>query len=276
MSLVKEPVQQPRKSPKKHRYSAFTPVRKGGFAPVLPGSGWLFAYSPCRNRLKPPKEPGILRVQFSFPGSRPEAGKPHRQRVSGEQAGSSEAAERKEAEQEAEVLRPPRSFPPPGGSSPAPGSRSCTARSAKHPADGTRPRPGAHPLRFPPPVRRDRKQNSPERRTKKRKRGIQIYFVVTLLRKPDDGVLEHVQINGINFFPSSGSSGRWSVMELEALNFAASSAPGPGGTELLHHTAANVPFQQSITSAGLNVSRTCWRNWRRRRAAATPPPPPPP
>lgn len=148
------------------------------------------------------------------------------------------------------------------------------ALSAKDPADGTRPRPGAHPIRFPPPVRRDRNQNSPERRTKKRKREIQIYFVVTLLlparRKPDDGVLEHVQINGINFFPSSGSSGRWSVMELEALNFAASSAPGPGGTELLHHTAANVLFQQSITSAGFNVSRTCW-TWWRRRAAATPP-----
>lgn len=149
------------------------------------------------------------------------------------------------------------------------------ALSAKDPAAGTRPRPGAHPIRLPPPVRRERETKTHQRGGRKRgsekfKSTLSSTLLLPARRKPDDGVLEHVQINGINFFPSSGSSGRWSVMELEALNFAASSAPGPGGTELLHHTAANVLFQQSITSAGFNVSRTC-RTWWRRRAAATPP-----
>lgn len=157
--------------------------------------------------------------------------------------------------QEAEVPRPSRSFQPPARGCPAspsllpwqrseealvptPSSRRDEAATSRSPAG----RP-AGSIRFPPPVRLDRKRNSPERKTKKRKPEIQIRLVVTLLlparRKPDDGVLDHVQINSINFFCGSGSRGRCSVMELEALNFAASSAPGPGGIRLPHDTAAN-------------------------------------
>lgn len=61
-------------------------------------------------------------------------------------------------------------------------------------------------------------------------------------RKPDDAVSEHVQINGINFFCSSGSSGRWCLMGLEPLHSAASWAAGPEGSSLHSRTAAQRPI----------------------------------